>query len=273
MSQEAVDREFLAGVVDLFKPFPQVRAIALGGSRASGLYDANSDFDLEVYTDGQVPLADRKAIAAAQAGYAEVGNQTWGDSDEWITHDDRHLDFAYFDATWMAEQLDRVLVRYEGSVGYSTCFWHTIRVSQPLYDRDGWLAALQELAQSPYPEELRRDIIRKNYPILGQPLGSYRYQLQRAVERRDAISTNHRTAALLASVFDILFAVNRLTHPGEKRLADYIRTCWQLVPPGFLDQLAALLKAAGTADPALLPTLDEMLAGLSALLKAEGLIA
>jgi hypothetical protein len=29
------------------------------------------------------------------------------------------------------------------------------------------------------------------------------------------VSLNHRTAALLASYFDVLFALNRVHHPGD----------------------------------------------------------
>jgi hypothetical protein len=208
-----------------------------------------------------------------RASYAEIGNLAWGDSDEWVeAATGHHVDLIFFGADWMAEQLDRVLVRHEGSVGYSTCFWHTVRVSQPLYDPTGWFAGLQQRAALPYPEELRRDIVARNHPILRQPLASYRYGITRALERNDAVSLNHRVAGLLASVFDIIFAANRLPHPGEKRLAAHVRTRCTLVPPHFQEQLTAVLEATGAASPDLLPAVDDLLDGLDVLLRAEGLL-
>ena len=44
----------------------------------------------------------------------------------------------------MEEQVDRVLVRNEATLGYSTCFWHTVRGSILLEDPRGWFAGLQE---------------------------------------------------------------------------------------------------------------------------------
>jgi hypothetical protein len=61
-------------------------------------------------------------------------------------------------------------------------------------------------------------VVAKNFPVLGPIISSYEDQIQSAFARRDLVSLNHRTAAWLASYFDIVFAGNRQYHPGEKRL-------------------------------------------------------
>jgi hypothetical protein len=53
----------------------------------------------------------------------------------------------YRHARWIEEQLDRVLVRHEASVGYSTCFWYNVLHSNALFDRAGWFEALQRRAR------------------------------------------------------------------------------------------------------------------------------
>ena len=61
-------------------------------------------------------------------------------------------------------------------------------------------------------------MIAKNFPVLGPIISSYEDQIESAFVRRDPVSLVHRTAAWLASYFDIVFAANRQYHPGEKRL-------------------------------------------------------
>jgi hypothetical protein len=69
-----------------------------------------------------------------------------------------------------------------------------------------------------YPDGLIRAVIAKNFPVLGPIISSYEDQIESAFVQRDLVSLVHRTAAWLASYFDIVFAVNRQYHPGEKRL-------------------------------------------------------
>ena len=150
----------------------------------------------------------------------------------------------YRTPVWIEEQLERVLVRHEASVGYSTCFWHNVLHSTPLFDRSGWYRDLQAAATRPYPQPLQRAIIARNHPILRQTLSSYLAQIERAMRRGDSVSIQHRVTALLASYFDVLFAVNELPHPGEKRLLQIAATHCAKTPPDMETQINALLETA-----------------------------
>jgi hypothetical protein len=142
-------------------------------------------------------------------------------------------------------------------------------VSQPLFDRHSWFAALQARAQQPYPEPLRRAIINMNYPLLRDMLGAYRRQIKSAVARGDMVAVNHRVAALLASYFDVLFAVNRLPHPGEKRLLAYATRDCTLLPRDMVQQVQALIRASAQASDAVLDCVDALVDNLDDLLRQE----
>lgn len=261
-------------IATAFGKLPEVVAVAMAGSRVAEGDDHDSDIDLYVYARLPPALADRTAIASTFAARFDVGNDFWEPGDEWI--DARTgvlIDVMYRTPAWIEEQLERVLVRHEASVGYSTCFWHNVLHSTPLFDRDGWYRTLQAEAAHPYPEPLRRAIVAKNYPILRQMESSYLRQIERAVRRDDSVSVQHRVTALLASYFDILFAVNALPHPGEKRLLAFSTTRCSKVPPGMEVGINALLAvAARPATPAAAICAAALIDGLDALLADEGLL-
>lgn len=251
---------------------PQVEAVALAGSQTFGGADENSDIDLYVYLNADLSLAARAALARTHAQRAEIDNQFWEPGDEWI--DDATgipVDVMFRNRAWIAEQLARVLQRHEAAVGYSTCFWHNVLFSQILFDRSGWFQHLQEQARQPYPEPLRRAILAKNFPILRNTLSSYRHQIERALFRKDAVSVNHRVAALLASYFDILFALNCMPHPGEKRLVAFIEKNCKLVPVHMSRHLEELLRVPALNHD-VLARIDALLDSLEALLKSEKLL-
>ena len=230
---------------------PGVIAIVLAGSTGAGVADECSDVDLDVYALATIALDQRAALARelADPPHPSRSTTTSGSPERvdraWEWYRGRH---PVSHAQWIEDQLDRVLVHHEASLGYTTCFWHAVSTSHSLYDPTGWYAELQDRARIPYPEPLRRAILAKNYPVLGQIRSSYAHQIAAAVARRDTVSLNHRVAALLASYFDVLFALNRVLHPGEKRLVEYAeRTCAEW-PEHMVDDVAALTQALGAAD-------------------------
>jgi predicted nucleotidyltransferase len=257
---------------------PGVVAVALGGSSAVGVADERSDVDLEVYTRETIPLDLRAALAARLADPTapiEIGNDTWEAGDEWTDCDSGlALGIMYRTPQWIEDQLDRVLVHFEASLGYTTCFWHAVRSSQPLSDPTGWYAQLHAHAQAPYPEPLRCAIFAKNYSVLRRARSSYAHQIALAALRGDSVSLNHRVTALLASYFDILFALNRVLHPGEKRLVEYVeRTCPQR-PECMAEDITTLIQVLGNVkDQDVVPLkVTTLLDRLDTLLQTEGVI-
>jgi hypothetical protein len=94
-----------------------------------------------------------------------------------------------------------------------------------------------------------------------------------ALERGDLVCVNHRITALLASYFDILFAVNRLYHPGEKRQVAYVLAKCPKRPPDVQSQVNELLLAiAPKEESKVLDRVNNLLDGLDTLLLAERLI-
>jgi predicted nucleotidyltransferase len=259
-------------VAEHFAKHPQVEAVALGGSHSAGVADAGSDIDVYVFTRADIDTATRASIIAALGGAsrANIGMTFWGPGDEWFhAPSGIEIDATYFDATWLEGQLERVILQHQPSLGYTTCFWRTVKQAQPLYDRRGWFAAMQQLSQAAYPEALRHNIIQFNHPVLRNVIPAYLHQIEKAVQRQDVVSVNHRVAALLASYFDILFALNRVLHPGEKRLLAYAQAECAMLPANLPIDVTALLASAASGQPGTIACANALLDHLDVLLEQE----
>ena len=206
-------------IANQFTHFPYVEAIALGGSQTSDILDEKSDIDLYIYTKEAPPLEKRLEIVnKLGASKADMNLTFWETGDEWFDLETGiEVDVMFWSPQWIEEQLNRVLIQHQASMGYTTCFWRTVKNSRILFDRDDWFAKLQEKSQRLYPPQLKRAIIAKNHPILRNVIPAYYNQIKKALERNDLISVNHRMAAFFSSYFDILFAINEILHPGEKK--------------------------------------------------------
>jgi len=256
-------------IADRYAAIAEVEAVALGGSRTSDFADERSDVDLYIYVSA-MPTLEQRANAATGARKAEIGNSFWEPGDEWIDADSGiSVDVMFRTTPWIEELLDRVLRRHEPSMGYSTCFWYNLRNSRPLFDRVGWFSAIQQKSQQPYPKELKRAIIAKNYLILRKNQSSYLHQIELAIRRHDAVSVNHRVTALLASYFDIVFAVNEQPHPGEKRLVKFAQALCAKLPPLMEEDVNGVLTVVSSDK---LRKITALLDGLDELLRQEDLV-
>jgi predicted nucleotidyltransferase len=254
-------------IVKEFASLPQVEAVAMAGSQTAEFADADSDVDLYVYVTEDIPLHERARIAAGSS-HAEIGNATWEPGDEWIdAATGTWVDVMFRHVRWTEEQLDRVLVRHQASAGYSTCIWYNVLHSRALFDRSGWFAALQKRAAVSYPPELRKAIITKNYPLLRRNQSSYLHQIELAVKRHDPVSVNHRLSALLASYFDVLFAVNEQPHPGEKRVLEHAKASCSKAPDAMEEQVRKVLQIS---DGGVVERINAMVDGLEELLHGKG---
>ncbi len=254
-------RAAICRLAHAFGAFPQVLAVALAGSRAGGLDDPYSDFDLYVYTTRDVPIDERRKLLGE---HAEIDNRFWEPGDESIDQaTGARIDIMYRMPEWIEGQLDRVLLRHEASLGYTTCFWYNVLHSEALFDPRGWYGSLRNRAGIGYPDLLRRAIVAKNWPVLRRNQSSYRRQIELAVSRGDTVSVQHRVTAFLASFFDIWFALQRKPHPGEKRLLTHLSAPWDSL-------VRALVEASHEELPNRVQTLMDR---LDARLAEEGLLA
>jgi hypothetical protein len=262
----------IAQIVDEASKWIEVIALVQSGSRTAGNADAISDLDLYLYVSQEVPLERRRALINGLSDVAEIDNHFWETSDEWI---DRltgvSVDMMYRSPEWIEKEIACVMDLHQASIGYTTCLLHNVLTSKPLIDRSGWFAQLQRRAARPYPEELAHAIVKKNHPLLRDARGAFGGQILRAARRADIVSVHHRTAAFLASYFDVLFALNRAPHPGEKRLVA-LATRLPQVPTTLAEDVSSLVVSGiHCNDEELRSAIDKLVVDLDSLLSKSDL--
>ena len=216
-----------------FSKLNQVQAIALGGSRAGKSYDIKSDYDLYLYVTEIPTEEERKAIIEKYCSYIELGNSFWELEDDCTLKDGIDIDILYRKLEDFDKDLYSVVFDCNSHNGYTTCMWHNLLNCKILYDKEGQLGALKQKYNVSYPEQLKNNIIDRNLKLLSGYLPSYQGQITKALGRNDRVSVNHRVTAFMESYFDIIFALNLLTHPGEKREVEYAVKNAKLLPKSF----------------------------------------
>ncbi len=231
--------EEIAHVIEEFKKIEDVKAIALAGSRTAKSNDETSDYDIYIYSDKEIDIQKRTEIAKQFSDKYEINNCFFGPGDEWIMKDSGiEIDLMYRSREWMQNSIENTWVKHYPCVGYSTCFVFNLKNSEIIFDPDGWYKNIQTKVSGEYPEQLAKNIINNNLPLLKNKItASFYEQVKKGLKREDYVSLNHRIAAFLASYFDILFAVNKVLHPGEKRLVQYTKLHCTIIPENFEEDI------------------------------------
>jgi len=245
---------------------PEIEAIALGGSRASSTHDAGSDYDVYLYCTGPIHRDVRQKILEKYCCYMEIGNHFWEPEDDCTLKNGIDIDILYRDLEGFVRDVASVVERFQARTGYTTCMWHNLKTCKILYDRNGRLQTAKQRFDIPYPPTLKDAIISKNTKLLHGMLPSYDGQIRKAAQRQDLVSVNHRVAAFLESYFDVLFALNEVTHPGEKRLMKLCRQMCPILPERFEENLQQLFSHMFRDSDALSEDLSAILAELEKIL-------
>ncbi|MCQ4042586.1 nucleotidyltransferase domain-containing protein [Streptantibioticus rubrisoli] len=150
------DQDFIAHVTSRLAALPCVRAVALGGSRATGTHGPDSDWDFAVYYHGGFSPESLRALGWP-GEISDIGG--WGggvfNGGAWLSVDDRHIDVHYRDLDDVEHQLAEAR---EGRFGVERLLFHLAGI--PTYIVVAELAVNQvlhgDLPRPEYPEALRR---------------------------------------------------------------------------------------------------------------------
>lgn len=250
-----------------FSLYPEVEAIAIGGSRAGECFDEKSDYDVYVYCTELLSEESRKNTLSSFCNVMEIGNHFWEYEDNCILKNNVDIDIIYRNLDEFLAGVSSVVFGHQVHNGYTTCMWHNLKTCRIIYDRTGRLQAAKDKYSIDYPLQLKKNIIEHNMTLLKNGLPCYENQIKKAVSRGDLVSVNHRVAEFMASYFDIIFAANGVTHPGEKRLVELCLKNCRILPENFQRNITALFQDMFTGCDKVSRALDVLIHELEKILQ------
>lgn len=252
-------------IQDIFNEYaklPQVRSIAVGGSRAIKKNDAFSDYDVYVYSTEAIAVEERRRILEKQCSSMVLDNHYREHEDICILDDDSsELNIIYRNLDEFLTEIDQVAVHFEPRNGCTTGLWHNLLLGRIAYDKGGLLAAAKEKYDIPYPQELKNNIISYHMNLIKYGMPSYIAQIEKAMMRGDIVNVNHTVHRFLDSYFDVLFAANEKLQPGEKRLMEICKEECGILPANFELNMKLLLNNM-CKDPATISIVSTMVTEL-----------
>ncbi|MDO5291828.1 MAG: nucleotidyltransferase domain-containing protein [bacterium] len=235
-------------ILQKLSTYPQVDAIAIGGSRATKRFDATSDYDVYIYLNTELPEHIRRKILEPQCSHLEIGNHYWELEDNGTLNNGIDFDLVYRNIADFTREVADVVEQGHFRNSYTTCFWHNLMTCQIIHERNNMLTNLKKRFDVPYPKKLKQAILHNHLNLLHGVLPSFDAQIKKAYGRGDYVSVNHRTTEFLATYFDLLFAINETFHPGEKRLVSIAKETCKKLPEHFEEDFEKLFQIMFTQE-------------------------
>ncbi len=262
MEEHAADllahrRSVACRIAHAIEGHPAVSALLVFGSVASGHVDERSDVDLFVICAPDViPLEERKAPLTQIGTGWRFGDQSQAnplfatyDADGQV--DEIFTSLHYQTVAWIETVLRQVLE--QGAITTEQMPFRPYTLPALLLrgwllsDHDGIVARWREQAR-PFPRRLKRNILSHFAPLLQEQTEELIASAQRHLGPRAFIFHLNWAVDALTS---ILFALNDLYDPADRRAEQTILPTLARVPQDFLPRLAAILEGPFDAQGAL----------------------
>lgn len=246
----------IESITERLRDIPHVAAIVLGGSRARGLADPESDTDIGIYYHDAAPFAieDVRAVAERIASHGTTpvvselyGWGPWVNGGAWIQTPAGKVDFLYRSLEQVQSVIEegrRGISRHDFDqqppFGFrSVVYFGETHYCVPLHDPQGEVARLKE-SVAQYPDALRNRIVQDSLWQAEFSLFFCR-NFSKADDVYNAAGCMTRIANCLVHA---LFALNREYFLSDK-YATRLIAGFPLVPPDFTVRLGDTLSRLG----------------------------
>ncbi len=225
-------------------------AIALGGSHAKGTADDDADVDLYLFAHTVLPNDERTRIASAFS--SEIDSiRSWGDDapfwnagtdfrfrghnvECWL-RDIGHIERSI--AECREGVVRREFVTWTTTGFYNHCCLSDLTVMVPLDDPFDIIARWKSQVAT-YPPRLRQAIV--NQHLAAAEFWPENFHYLSAIERQDVIYATGIVQQVVHNLVQVLFALNEVCFPGDKRL-DVAMAHLPRQPPKLCERIRALL--------------------------------
>jgi hypothetical protein len=261
--------KLLQQVIERLSSIPNLEAIVLGGSYASGTQNAGSDLDIGLYYFETTPFSIEDIRQAANAtarpgttptvtGFYEWG--AWVNGGAWVETVAGKMDFLYRNLDHVRRTIQEAqagICRHDydqqpANGYYSTGYLAETRICVPLYDPASRIVDLKKEIQD-YPVKLKQRII-------ADSLWSAEFTLIHArgfAEKGDIYNTTGCLVRMAASLTQAIFAINEEFFLSDKKALEKINS-FKIVPPAYVEKVLSILSHPGAEPLELRRSVEQM---------------